>query len=102
MNELQDIQAWFSAQANGEWEHSYGIRIDTCDNPGWWVHIDLTDTPLAEKSFMPISKGVSEDMMNTDPDWIRCDVRDEVFDGAGDASKLEAILRIFLDWANSK
>jgi hypothetical protein len=26
---------WYTKQCNGDWEHSYGIRIDTIDNPGW-------------------------------------------------------------------
>jgi hypothetical protein len=102
MNELQDIQDWFQNHCNDEWEHSQGIQIETCDNPGWWVHIELKGTPLADKDFIPISKGVSNDKMDTSEDWIHCEVKDHVFDAAGDPSKLGVILRTFLEWAKTK
>jgi hypothetical protein len=101
MNELQAIQAWFQEQCNGEWEHSEGIRIESCDNPGWWVRIGLKGTRLADKHFAPRSTGLSDDRMETDSDWLHCEVKDHVFDAAGDPSKLEAILRIFLEWAKT-
>jgi hypothetical protein len=34
-------------------------------------------------------------------DWMLCRVKDKEFDGAGDPSKLQAILSIFLDWAEA-
>ena len=41
MDILQDLAKWYTAQCNGEWEHSCGLKIDTLDNPGWIVTIDL-------------------------------------------------------------
>ena len=40
------IQEWFFSQCNDVWEHSYGIKIDTLDNPGWSVLVDLHGTEL--------------------------------------------------------
>lgn len=40
------LQAWYSAQCDGDWEHGSGIKIETLDNPGWWVEIDLEGTSL--------------------------------------------------------
>lgn len=100
MNEIEEIQEWFRRHCNGEWEHSQGIRVESCDNPGWWVHIALKGTPLAGKAFTRISKGVSDDKMETEEEWLHCEVKDHVFDAAGDSSQLKVILRTFLDWAN--
>lgn len=40
----QRLAEWLTAQANGDWEHSYGIKIETSDNPGWLVKIDIEET----------------------------------------------------------
>jgi hypothetical protein len=38
------LERWHASQCNGNWEHSYSIRTDTLDNPGWSIQIDLRDT----------------------------------------------------------
>lgn len=43
-------QAWYASQCNGDWEHQYGVKITTLDNPGWTVQIDLNDTALAGRT----------------------------------------------------
>jgi len=53
MGLIEQIQAWYAAQCNGDWEHQYGISIDTLDNPGWCVTIDLTRTSLENVVFQP-------------------------------------------------
>ena len=93
MNRLTEIQTWYAAHCNGEWEHSYGVKIDTLDNPGWSVKIELTDTELEDADFEPHIEDRSES------DWIHCKVKERIFEGAGDASKFETILTVFLDWA---
>jgi hypothetical protein len=45
---LELVQRWYAAHCDGEWEHQYGIKIETLDNPGWRVTIDLTNTELQE------------------------------------------------------
>ncbi len=52
MREMECINKWFEEQCNGDWEHIYGIKIYTLDNPGWAVKIDLYDTDL-ENVFLP-------------------------------------------------
>jgi hypothetical protein len=37
MGLIEQIQGWYAAQCNGDWEHRYGVSIDTLDNPGWSV-----------------------------------------------------------------
>lgn len=100
MNTLSDLNAWYQQQCDGEWEHSYGVIIQSTDNPGWWVTIDLRGTPLEHSSFAPVLRGnfASGDPQ---PPWLHCRVKDAVFHGAGDAQQLEAILEIFLAWTQS-
>lgn len=93
MNRFIQLQSWYASHCNGEWEHSFGVKIDSLDNPGWWVKIDLTGTKLEDAAFRPLLERRSE------ADWLDCKVKDKIFDGAGDPSKLEEILAIFLDWA---
>ena len=93
MNRFTQIQDWYAAHCNGVWEHTYGVKIDSLDNPGWWVKIDLTGTELERADFPPRVEQRSES------DWLNCKIKDRVFEGAGDPSKLETILGIFLDWA---
>ena len=114
MNVVQELQNWFISQCNGEWEHKLAIEIQSCDNPGWWVKIDLKDTALENREFKIISKNVSQKLIDqamgrvrppfaaespiVSNDWMLCYVQDGKFDGAGDSSKLEEILSIFLSW----
>jgi len=43
---LVQLPQRYRGQCDGDWEHSYGVKIETLDNPGWLVTIDLTDTTL--------------------------------------------------------
>jgi hypothetical protein len=88
------LQQWYLAQCDEDWEHSYGIKIDTLDNPGWIVRIDLTDTPVENAAFTPLVVHRSE------TDWLDCAVRNAQFHGAGGPLNLEEILVAFLDWAD--
>ncbi|KFN41874.1 immunity 53 family protein [Arenimonas oryziterrae] len=121
MSVLRDFQAWYLAQCNGNWEHSYGATISTLDNPGWSVVINLADTALADKEFSETSYGLATPPQlkvdasgrvllddtsfssfverNEDPNWLVCSVKDRRFEGYGGPQKLEDILTIFLDWA---
>jgi hypothetical protein len=92
MNTLIELQQWYRSQCNGDWEHSYGIKIDTLDNPGWSVTIELTDTDLADRSFIEVQRP-------HEIDWIHCRVRDRKFEGHGGPLMLDEVLRIFLAWA---
>jgi hypothetical protein len=84
------LQACYASQCNGEWEHSYGVKIDTIDNPGWSVKIDLawlTSVEIEGKEFK---------LDNGDGDWMHCSVKNAMFHGYGDPFKLETIIIYFL------
>ena len=92
---LSKLQSWYAAHCNGDWEHSWGVVIDTIDNPGWSLKIDLAGTEL---EFLPFDK---IEHRYTDPaDWMFCQVKDKQFQGACGPMKLEMLIDSFLKWAS--
>lgn len=91
--ELEELQRWYASQCDGDWEHTYGVRIETLDNPGWHVMIDLADTELDGRPFRDI------DAVESERAWLACTVEAGTFHGRGGAPMLGRLLRIFLDWA---
>ncbi|GLS05287.1 hypothetical protein GCM10007860_24370 [Chitiniphilus shinanonensis] len=83
------MEAWFSTCCNGKWEHGSGIKIETLDNPGWSVSIELAGTPY-ERVSMP-DFVVERD----DTDWVSCSIKDGVFRGFGGMENLKEILNLF-------
>ena len=102
MNPLNDLQKWYFSQCNGDWEHSYGIKIGNIDNPGWEVKIDLRDTELEDANFPEVSYGVGEQAESSGDDWLLCRRVENEFDGCGGPHKLNEILEVFLKWAQEK
>ena len=96
MDVIRELQNWYASQLNGEWEHSFGITIQSLDNPGWWIKVRLTDQQLSKNSFQPISRGTENSS-----DWMKCYIEGEFFHGVGDSQKLESILGEFLQWVKS-
>lgn len=92
MSILNWLIEWYSSQCDGDWEHCYGVKIYTADNPGWCVDIDILGTSVEGKEFSLFQYD------NGDADWIICKVKDGRFIGAGDSSKLEEIIQIFKEW----
>jgi len=96
---LDRLAIWYRSQCDGDWEHTCGISIRSCDNPGWWVVIDLAGTALQDRAFTPISHEVDVNQHPVSEDWLHCQVRDGHWEGAGDSTKLEVIVESFLEWA---
>ncbi len=99
MDSLTELQDWFAAQCDGAWEHQHGITIESCDNPGWWVKIDLAGTSIANRFFDPMTENVDADGHPLGSRWMNCHVVGGVWHGAGDETKLPTLLQIFLTWA---
>jgi len=98
MKALQQLQDWYRSQCDGAWEHTFGLRIETLDNPGWSVRIDLTGTELETKPFAPVSHGIDGGSHEDGDDWLVCRIEKNTFEGFGDPGKLETILETFLKW----
>ena len=86
---IQKLEQWYAKQCDGTWEHQRGIVIDTLDNPGWSVTIDLDGTDLEGIQMEPISSD------NGEHDWRYCKIEGGKFIGHGDSLKLEVILEVF-------
>ena len=87
MSSLARLEAWYVRQCNGDWEHLYGVTIETLDNPGWSVTIDLTGTKLEGVPYV------------SDNDEIDCRVERGKWKGTGPPLKLNELLEAFLTWA---
>ncbi len=54
-NDFLWLLKWYCKHCNGDWEHGTGIHIDTLDNPGWSIKINLEDTELEDKIFKKLN-----------------------------------------------
>jgi hypothetical protein len=86
---IQWLQNWYLAKCDGDWEHEFGISIETLDNPGWMVTIDLSNTIL-EGIEIPYTL-----LDKADNDWIGYSIVSNVFKGSGDPKKLMRIIEEF-------
>ncbi|WP_018352192.1 immunity 53 family protein [Longispora albida] len=89
------LQAWYLSQCDGDWEHSWGVTIDTLDNPGWTVKINLQETDLAGREFPRLQTTRSEH------DWVMVWTSQEVFQIACGPGNLSEALALFREWAAS-
>ena len=87
---LSRLQEWYSDQCNGDWEHTYGVKLDTLDNPGWILTIDLAETDLASLS-VPRDRCTRSEF-----DWAQHEVVDGRFVACGGPFNLEELIRRFL------
>ncbi|HVG62554.1 MAG TPA: immunity 53 family protein [Hyalangium sp.] len=104
MDDLEWLERWYSAQCNGDWEHHRGVTIQSLDNPGWLVTIDLEGTELEARmaDALVLRDGdppSTENGLMGGPDWIECAIKGGRFTGAGDPGKLRTILHCFRAWA---
>ncbi|OYY64615.1 immunity 53 family protein [Sphingomonas sp. 28-62-11] len=98
---LNWLTSWYLAECNDDWEHSYGVKIDTLDNPGWTVAIDLQETNLEGRAFESVTVGEPADDLD---EWKRlgswwvADVNDNVFKAACGPLDLGSVIGVFRRW----
>ncbi|MDZ4687168.1 MAG: immunity 53 family protein [Planctomycetaceae bacterium] len=102
MDLLSRLQKWYATQCDGEWEHQSGIQIQTLDNPGWMITINLVGTELHARPFQGISEGVDKGNHPVRPRWIHCSLQNGVWQGASDETQLTRLLEVFLNWAECR
>ena len=93
MSNIKWIQEWYLSQCDGEWEHDYGIRIRTVDNPGWNLEIDLEFTDLENIDIPWTLEDKDEN------DWYGFKIENHIFSASGDSGKLEFLLKKFIEIA---
>ncbi len=86
---------WYHAQCDGDWEHSFGVSLNTLDNPGWSLTIELTGTALESRTFEAIKR------LEHETDWIVCERTGTQFQGRAGPLMLEELIGIFLSWAEA-
>lgn len=89
INGTKWLSDWYSNNCNEDWEHKYGVKIDTIDNPGWTIEIDFEDTGVT------IENRAWEIFGNSPTDWYGYKVEDGKYEASGDPSKLERLILIF-------
>ena len=100
---LEWLTQWYLAQCDEDWEHGFGITVETLDNPGWSLTVDLTDTPLAAQSFAPIFHNVSPTQaiqgLDGDLRWWIAKVEKKQFKAYGGPRNLPDLIAVFRAWA---
>ena len=91
---LSRLQSWYHQHCNGDWEHQYGVRLQTLDNPGWRLTIDLKGTEREGQTFFG-------QKLDGEEHWYHCVVTEDQFRAACGPEDLEVVLRIFLGWVTT-
>ena len=86
--DLAWLQDWYRSNCDGTWEHTNGAKIDTLDNPGWRVEVDVGDS--AADSHLQ--------RQSSEYDWIVCRVTNGKFTGAGGTENLSEIIATLRSW----
>lgn len=81
------------SQCDGEWEHENQIKINTADNRGWIIEIDLSFTSMEDLVFE------MDTIENGDDDWYFFRINNKKFMAAGDPGKLLFLLEKFKSFA---
>jgi hypothetical protein len=93
LSSLDWLMRWYEAQCDGEWEHGYGIAIDTLDNPGWSLKVNLQDTACDGR--------VLEHVMHNydhETEWWVCWIEGNQFHARGGPLQLDAMIEAFRRW----
>jgi Immunity protein 53 len=89
MDTLIRLQSWYSARCNEDWEHGSGVKIETIDNPGWRVSIDLSGTDQEDC----VVEGLK--LEHSEKDWVHAWKANGKLEGAcGSESLKEHFLNI--------
>jgi hypothetical protein len=87
------LQDWYATRCDGSWEHEFGVSIDTLDNPGWRLTVDLLGSPLIGHT---VDRTLTE---RTPDDWCSWEVSGNKFVAHGGPKTLSDLVRLFRQWA---
>lgn len=93
---LQRLTDWYARQCDGEWEHGYGFKIDTLDNPGVVLRVDLRGTCLESVPFEE-----RKEATDSKDRWMVCRRNEGKFEAFGAVGRVEDLIDAFLRWAES-
>ncbi|MEV5944316.1 immunity 53 family protein [Streptomyces sp. NPDC051994] len=95
ISNLNALQQWYADACDGDWEHSYGIQIETTDNPGWILSVDLARTALYGRT---CERGEEY----ADASWVSIKSDGSEFVAACDPGSLEKAIGCFIEFANAE
>ena len=90
------LQEWYLRHCDDEWEHSYGIQIDTLDNPGWTLSVNLVGTELEGKTH---DRQLTE---KSEHEWLHVQSDGTTFKSAGGPRDLRRLVAAFRAWAEGR
>jgi hypothetical protein len=97
--DLSSLIAWYKDQCDGTWEHRFGIKLETLDNPGWILKIDLVHTDLQGRVMGELNEGLNPRTKHpVSPHWIHCFVRENQFIGACDPDQVGRLFVVFQEF----
>ena len=94
MDVLDWFARWYEAQCDGDWEHGSGPSINTIDNPGWSLKVDLARTSCDGRVLDRVTHNYGHET-----DWWTCWTEANTFHGAGGPLHLRSLLETFREWA---
>lgn len=89
------IQGWFTSMCDGDWEHGRGVTVETLDNPGWMLRVELVGTGLEDRTFDRL------ETQRDEHDWVHAWIADGLFEVACGPMNLSEALWIFREWATA-
>jgi hypothetical protein len=97
---LEWLENWYQSNCDRAWEHDHGITIQSLDNPGWWIQIDLRKldqgATTSDQVLVVVGEPPGPENGNIGGDvWMKCEIKNNQFDGSGDPSQLRSILACF-------
>lgn len=95
---------WYVREYNNDWEHSYGVKIDTLDNPGWTIEIDLRETSMEGRPFEAKHGEVADDLDEWRKlgSWWSADADGVRFKASCGPTDLSAVIGLFREWVASQ
>lgn len=96
-NELHWLMEWYASQCDGDWEHQHGVTIDTLDNPGWSLKVDLRGTEAeGRKLERERDQAADEDV------WSHISSDGETFLAYCGPRELGRVIARFRDWVEAR
>ncbi len=90
MNNFLWLEQWYHLHCDGDWEHAYGIHIETLDTGGWHVRIDLKGTRYDQLPNVEVKR-----LRHSETEWMVCRLLAGTFDAKGGPLMLGPIIQTF-------
>ena len=100
--DFRDIIEWYQTHCNDVWEHQNGVRLETLDNPGWLLTVDLIHTDLQGRAMIEVREGIAPNNHPVSPRWLHCSAIDNQFRGACDPTQVARLFEIFHQFRRQK